>query len=1030
MAIQNMVTLKKNRLWLTLLTLLVTSVASIMPLTTVSAQDIQLHDFRYIPVFHKGRIKPLDSYANEIIEVIANTTRGSVTLDMADYFTSQELASDKLKDVRILFPKTGDDEFKRTWPASELVLSWLVEPEKWEHVPFIYATHEDVRSKLDVEIENGVRKYVSPAQIKNSSSLQAWLTESAEQQRSGTDPDDEFFKHIETVLGRLDLFRSVSLQADDPLTGNIRIAAIGDRKQFCSSVQKIVRLLDTPGERGSLSERLRNLANVFGKAAASPEGPLATGQRLAASINNSITYAYHLQLKSAVILGFEVPSDEGSQAVVAADEMTTEKIAEIVFLFRANIQTMQQSFRQVQDEFSKSPQGLNATQLKDFQSMFREMQSQSLKLNVLCLELQSALYAGREAVLVIPTSNPYAVAKNRDEGTIIQPWISLQAILHGQGADTKQPTGGILSGLSAHEQILQVRRDWDAVVSTYRNRENSNRTSDFSAAQTALLKSLNKLGRRATSARDKTVRANLQASQQDPDMLSYTAYPIEQAAERIAAEIKYNDSKPFQYTAIFNLLALIGFVLSFGKESTKKLGLYFGVTFLFIGLGWTIYGFYLRIAITNWAPVTNMYETIVFVPFIVSLLAAWFLIQPVINQGLRDAWRSTAAPFLKNIRFLNEARELTKIQSDRLAKNTWQKLGYLNTAFRIALILWLFYFLTITTYGDGGTSYFTLQPDDWTSLNKVGVWAIGTFVLLLILWIIPRFLLATAISPIFIVSDFLQRRGNAAASQAAFKEMHKRRFFGIGGTVMAGVGGLVLLLGNNLPAADQIISDNFSPLQPVLRSNFWLTIHVLTIVASYGAGGLALGLGNIALCYYIFGKYRPAAAAADVPAEILASEKSGETSSTIRPPEQCAALANYCYRCIQVAVLLLATGTILGGLWADVSWGRFWGWDPKEVWALISLLIYLAFLHARQAGWLNNFGMVAATIFGFTMIMMSWVGVNFGLPLLSDTGSVGLHSYGAGNNAASAIGGVVLIVSLNWVFLFVAWVRYKAGISA
>ena len=154
MAIQNMVTLKKNRLWLTLLTLLVTSVASVMPLTTVSAQDIQLHDFRYIPVFHKGRIKPLDSYANEIIEVIANTTRGSVTLDMADYFTSQELASDKLKDVRILFPKTGDDEFKRTWPASELVLSWLVEPEKWEHVPFIYATHEDLRSKLDVEIEN------------------------------------------------------------------------------------------------------------------------------------------------------------------------------------------------------------------------------------------------------------------------------------------------------------------------------------------------------------------------------------------------------------------------------------------------------------------------------------------------------------------------------------------------------------------------------------------------------------------------------------------------------------------------------------------------------------------------------------------------------------------------------------------------------------------------------------------------------------------------------------------------------------
>ena len=1024
-----MVTLNKTRLWITLLTVLVTSVVSITPLTKLSAQDIQLHDFRYIPVFHKGRIKPIDSYASEILEVIANTTRGEIELDMADYFSAEELASEKFQDVRILFPETDEHEFKRTWTATELVLSWLVEPEKWEHVPFIYAIHEDVRSKLDVEIENGVRKYVSPAQIKSSSSLQAWLTESAEQQRSGTDPNDAFFKKIEVVLGRLDLFRSVSLQATDPLTGNIRIADSGDRKQFCSSVQKIVRVLDTPSKRGSLSERLRNLANVFGKASANPAGPLATGQRLAAAINNSITYAYHLQLKSAVILGFEVPTDEASQAVVAADEMTTEKIAEIVFLFRANIQSMQQSFRQVQDEFSKSPQGLNAKQLDDFQSMFREMQSQSLTLNVLSLELQSTLYTGREAVLVIPTSNPYAVAKNRDEGTIIQPWISLQAVLHGRGADTEQPTGGILTGLSSHSEILQVRRNWDTLASIYRNRENSNRTSDLPAAETALLNSLKKLGVRATSARDTAVRLNLQASQRDPDMLSYTAYPVEQTADKIAAEIKYNDSKPFRYTAIFNLLALFGFVLSFGKVSTKKLGLYFGITFLFVGLGWTIYGFYLRIAITNWAPVTNMYETVVFVPFIVSLLAAWFLLQPVISQALTDAWRATAAPFLKNIRFLSEARELTKGQSERLQENTWQKLGYLNTAFRIALILGLFYFLTQTTYGDGGTSYFTLRPDDWTSLNKIGVWAIGTFVLLLILWIIPRFLLAIVISPFFIVSDFLKRRGDAKASQATFKELHKRRFFGMGGTIMAGVGGLVLLLGNSLPADAQIISDNFSPLQPVLRSNFWLTIHVLTIVASYGAGGLALGLGNIALCYYIFGKYRPPAVA-NVPAEILASEKNGETSSNCRPPEQCAALANYCYRCIQVAVLLLAAGTILGGLWADVSWGRFWGWDPKEVWALISLLIYLAFLHARFAGWLNNFGMVAGTIFGFTMIMMSWVGVNFGLPLLSDTGSVGLHSYGSGDNAVSAIGYVVLIVALNWVFMFVAWMRYKAGIVA
>src|SRR5262249_40188021 len=63
------------------------------------------------------------------------------------------------------------------------------------------------------------------------------------------------------------------------------------------------------------------------------------------------------------------------------------------------------------------------------------------------------------------------------------------------------------------------------------------------------------------------------------------------------------------------------------------------------------------------------------------------------------------------------------------------------------------------------------------------------------------------------------------------------------------------------------------------------------------------------------------------------------------------ALSNFIYRTMQVGVLLIAAGTILGGVWADYSWGRFWGWDPKEVWALITLLVYLIPLHGRFAGW-------------------------------------------------------------------------------
>jgi len=118
----------------------------------------------------------------------------------------------------------------------------------------------------------------------------------------------------------------------------------------------------------------------------------------------------------------------------------------------------------------------------------------------------------------------------------------------------------------------------------------------------------------------------------------------------------------------------------------------------------------------------------------------------------------------------------------------------------------------------------------------------------------------------------------------------------------------------------------------------------------------------------------------------------------------------------------LAGGTILGGLWADVSWGRFWGWDPKEVWALISVLVYLAILHARFAGWLNNFGLTAGTVIGAIMIAGSWYGVNFILPMISPDGSAGLHSYGAGSGGQAY---VFSFIGLNILYLIAATVRYS-----
>jgi cytochrome c-type biogenesis protein CcsB len=198
---------------------------------------------------------------------------------------------------------------------------------------------------------------------------------------------------------------------------------------------------------------------------------------------------------------------------------------------------------------------------------------------------------------------------------------------------------------------------------------------------------------------------------------------------------------------------------------------------------------------------------------------------------------------------------------------------------------------------------------------------------------------------------------------------------------------LALLLVHQMPIA---MPSSIDPLVPVLRDNFWLTIHVLTITLSYAAFALAMGFGHILLWRYA---RNPSGARADAPMHF------------------------WLYRVLQLGVLLLAAGTILGGVWANYSWGRFWGWDPKETWALIALLCYITTLHGRLAGWWTQFGLVVASVVCFLAVLMAWYGVNFVL-------GKGLHSYGFGIGGESYVAGFVI---LDLLFVgFAVW-RYRAS---
>ena len=182
---------------------------------------------------------------------------------------------------------------------------------------------------------------------------------------------------------------------------------------------------------------------------------------------------------------------------------------------------------------------------------------------------------------------------------------------------------------------------------------------------------------------------------------------------------------------------------------------------------------------------------------------------------------------------------------------------------------------------------------------------------------------------------------------------------------------IALVLADYCPV---ILDPTLKPLAPILKSNYWLTIHVMTITLSYAAFALAWGIGNITLGFYLAG---------------------------VNNRETTVSLAKFIYRTMKAGLLLLVIGTILGTFWADDSWGRFWGWDPKEVWALITLLFYAAMLHARRIGWVGNFGMAVWSVLCFLVVIMAWYGVNFML-------GVGLHSYGSSGGGQEYVIGALI----------------------
>jgi ABC-type transport system involved in cytochrome c biogenesis permease subunit len=191
------------------------------------------------------------------------------------------------------------------------------------------------------------------------------------------------------------------------------------------------------------------------------------------------------------------------------------------------------------------------------------------------------------------------------------------------------------------------------------------------------------------------------------------------------------------------------------------------------------------------------------------------------------------------------------------------------------------------------------------------------------------------------------------------------------GSAVAGLAGFVtLLIAHNLALG----GDTMEMLRAVLDTNFWLATHVVCVTIGYASTFVA---GTLGLAYILLGVFTP-----------LLSRKVGDTSpkSKTRDLTLGKAMAKMVYAIVCFATLFSFVGTVLGGIWADQSWGRFWGWDPKENGALMIVIWNVLILHARWGGLVRERGLMNLAVFGNIVTSFSWFGVN----MLG----IGLHSYG------------------------------------
>ena len=346
-------------------------------------------------------------------------------------------------------------------------------------------------------------------------------------------------------------------------------------------------------------------------------------------------------------------------------------------------------------------------------------------------------------------------------------------------------------------------------------------------------------------------------------------------------------------------------------------------------------------------------------------------------------------------------------------------------AFLHAMIIYLFAFVLAV----GALLIFALVPNPSESLRRSAFYLIALAFVVHTFGLVFRMVLEGRPPVTNLYSSAIFIGWGAVVLGLVLERIYR---IGIGNVVASLAGFVTLVIAHNLAVG----GDTMEMLRAVLDTNFWLSTHVVAVTLGYASTFVA---GLLAILYIALGLFTPilsqkltqrSAAAISAVRGLAGGARAGiktavKLSSEVGKLEVGKALAKMVYGIVCFATLFSFTGTVLGGIWADQSWGRFWGWDPKENGALIIVLWNAVILHARWGGLVRDRGLMTMAVFGNVVTSFSWFGVN----MLG----IGLHSYGFMDAAfkwlMAFVGSQILIIALGLLPLHL-WASFRGRVTA